>query len=45
VSGNPKGRPVGARDKVSAEVEALLGQHSTEVAARLIKRARSRTAT
>ena len=38
-SGNPAGKPLGARNKVTLAVEGLMGKYGEQVAARVIKRA------
>lgn len=39
-SGNPVGKPRGARNKVTVAIESLMGKFGEQVAARVIKRAR-----
>jgi hypothetical protein len=38
-SGNPAGKPRGARNKVTVAIESLMGQYGQQVAARVVKRA------
>jgi hypothetical protein len=38
-SGNPAGKPRGARNKVTVAVESLMGEYGPQVAARVVKRA------
>ena len=38
-SGNPAGKPRGARNKVTVAVEGLMGKYGEQVAARMVKRA------
>jgi hypothetical protein len=38
-SGNPAGKPLGARNKVTVEIETLMGKYGEQVAARVIERA------
>ena len=38
-SGNPAGKPQGARNKVTLAVEGLMGKYGEQVAARMVKRA------
>jgi hypothetical protein len=38
-SGNPSGKPRGARNKVTVAVESLMGEYGPQVAARVVKRA------
>jgi hypothetical protein len=38
-SGNPAGKPHGARNKVTLAVEGLMGKYGEQVAARMVKRA------
>jgi hypothetical protein len=38
-SGNPSGKPRGARNKVTVAVESLMGEYGPQVTARVIKRA------
>jgi uncharacterized protein DUF5681 len=38
-SGNPAGKPRGARNKVTVAIEGLMGKYGEQVAARVIKRA------
>jgi hypothetical protein len=38
-SGNPAGKPRGARNKVTVAIETLMGKYGEQVAARVVKRA------
>ena len=38
-SGNPAGKPRGARNKVTVAIESLMGKYGEQVAARMVKRA------
>src|SRR5580693_5257559 len=38
-SGNPAGKPRGARNKVTVAIEGLMGKYGEQVAARMVKRA------
>jgi hypothetical protein len=38
-SGNPAGKPRGARHKTTLAVEGLMGQYANQVTARMVKRA------
>ena len=38
-SGNPAGKPHGARNKITLAVEGLMGKYGEQVAARMVKRA------